>query len=958
MAKNIFTLKNKLPLVITTSLLAGMPIIPALAASAPLAPDQQWRCDPGTTGEGWICRTVTRKAGPVPFVAREPVVAAIKEVPDTSVTTSGTSTAETSAAAIAQPVPVVLVQGELPDEATGTGEVRRSASVEKAFATLDWISIDQLPADKKKRSALSCHGGYQEPVRPGIDFKGDPNNEPLYAEADQSSYLETGQGILTGNVMIRQGYRQVESNKANLNRNTGETTFTGDVVIREPNILMLGERAEVNIDSGRSKLIGAKYVFHDKRIRGEAHSILRRESGVIDMEQATYTTCPPSSCVWQLNGDTIELNPITGFGTATNATVDMWGIPVFYVPRISFPLDDRRTSGFLYPTIAFDSSKNDFDYTQPYYWNIAPNMDATITPRVMTKRGALVEAEYRYLTQSASGELGGAYSTPDGLTKGNLNKDKNRWFVNLKRKQDLTGNWNYQINYTDTSDREYFTDFGTSLDVKSTSPLKQEIYSTYNGGGDSSHQYTFTVGHQTLKNMTQDSDDPYNKDIDLNLKGDWDIGKGFGFSYLFDYTDFQRDKKWDYQKQVWVDKANDVKKGIWTTGPSDSINNAVGGRLYGETAIKYRIENSYSFLEPGVKLRSVHYDLDRLQQAYITKTGRSKSDATKPDTTAPTYYLDGGLFFDRDTTLGGLKFTQTLEPRARYAYTPYRGGQDLNPVFDSSETSFTYNSLWRDDRFNGYDRIGDTNQLSLGLTSRFLEEGGFERFRFGIGQIFYFQHRKTYINPSLSATTDSNGKDNSDINFNESEKQLLQANKASTSPLASQLVWNIRRDLRLTQDWMYNTNAGHNQEYATGLQYLPENGGVINMRYRYRDLVDRAEKNSLGNNTGRYVNGNLEEADFSTVWPVTYDWSLLARYTYDITNKRHMERSFGFEQESCCYMVRVMYRNWIDPSEDIDTAKADKGIFLEFVLKGLGSLTGSKVNTFLQGISGYSKRKD
>ncbi len=958
MAKNIFVLKNKLPLVITTSVLAGMPILPVMAASSPLAadqlapnqltPNQQWRCDPGANGEGWLCRIESRQAGSIPFAAREPITPARKEVPDTQVTISGDSTPITSAETVlTQPVPVVSQVAEIPQEATTAGETMRSASVEKAFATLDWQPLNQLPETlQNKRSSQVCEGAYQEPLRPGIDFTGDPNDEPLLAEADQSSYQETGQATLKGHVVVRQGYRQIESDEARVDRDTGQTRFIGNVVIREPNTLLLGEQADVNIDSGRAEISKAQYVFHDSRIRGEADTILRRESGVIDMNKASYTTCKPEGCVWQLNGERVELNPLTGQGTATHATVDMWGVPVFYAPWVSFPIDERRKSGFLYPTIAYSSGEMGFDYTQPYYWNIAPNIDATITPRIMTERGALVEGEFRYLTESARGELGGAYSTPDRLKDENLNRDDNRWFINLKHQQAITGNWNYRINYTDTSDREYFDDFGTRTKVDHTSPLHKEIYTTYTGGSSSAHQYSFTAGHQTLENMTQDSDDPYSKDIDLSLQGAWDIGQGFGFSYLVDYTDFQRDKEWKYKEQVPVNPENDVHKGVW--GEGSGINNAVGHRLYGETGIKYRFENSYSFLEPGIKVRSVRYDLDRLDQSYTTK----------PDTTAPTYTLDGGLLFDRPTTLGGLKLTQTLEPRARYVHTPYRSDQSLNPDFDTSEYSFNYSTLWRDDRFSGHDRIGDTNQLSLGITSRFIEENGFERFRFGIGQIFYFKDRKTYIDPNLSATKDNNGQDNSDTNLGEAERRILEANEASTSPLASQLVWNIRQDLRLTQDWIYNTNKGYNQEYATGLQYLPEPGRVMDLRYRYRNQVDRAEKDDLGNNTGHYVNGNLEEADFSTVWPISHDWSMLARYTYDLTNKRHMERSLGFERDSCCYMVRVMYRNRIDPAEDIDTAKADKGIFLEFVLKGLGSITGSSVETFLQDISGYSNRKD
>ncbi|MTI15469.1 LPS-assembly protein LptD [Sansalvadorimonas verongulae] len=973
MAKNIFILRNKLPLVITTGLLASLPVLPA-AANTELTQDTQWLCQQNTAGNGWQCNIAPRKAGPIPFAKRAPVTPALKKAPDIPVVVEGqTSRADSALAVTALTAPANAEVSALPVSPTAAGS-EQSTSVASAFATLDWRPLNQLPAARQTtRSALMCEGGYVEPYRPGIDFKGDPSDAPIFAEADESTYLETGQGTLTGNVVVRQGYRQIESDVANMDRNTSESNFIGNVVIREPNILMVGDRADVNMDSGRAEVTNAKYVFHDAGSRGKAQSITRRESGIIDLDKATYTTCKPGSCVWKLDAGKVELNPTSGFGTATNATLDLWNLPVFYTPWISFPLDDRRKSGLLFPSFAWDSGTdgNGFDYTQPIYWNIAPNMDATITPRVMTNRGALVESEFRYLTPSAKGELGGAYTTADQVEDKNLNYDQNRWMVNLLHEQNLTSNWSYRVNYTDTSDREYFDDFGTALNVDSISPLKKEIYTTYEGGGQSSNQWKVSLGTQQLENMTQDADDPYNKDIDFDLTGAWDIGSGFGFDYAVGYTDFQRDKDWKYQKQQLVTTVpgEDVYRGLWGEPTSKNTTHAIGQRLNTDSTVKYRFQNIYSFVEPGVQLRTVNYDLDRVDanSIYVDQKpfkdfGYSDSDLQKPSTAGATYYLDSGLFFDRPASFGNMKFTQTLEPRAKYVYTPHIKDQDLNPNFDSSESSFSYSSLWRNDRFSGPDRIGDTNQLALGITSRFLEDNGYERFKFGIGQIFYFQDRKLFID----ATLNDNNKNN-DTNLTETNQRKVDANKASTSPLATQLVWNIRRDLRLTQDWMYNTNAGHNSEYAIGMQYLPKAGSVFNARYRYRDQVDRTVKESSGANKGNnkivngkpvYTSGNLEEVDFSAVWPLTPQWSVLGRYTHDLTNKRNMERSFGFEQESCCYMIRVMYRNWIDPTKDIDTAETDKGIFFEFVLKGLGNITSSRVGAFLNEITGYSSRKD
>ena len=972
MAKDIFILKNKLPLVITTGLLASLPVLPVIA-SQELNSDSQWVCKQAIGGKGWQCSVIPRTEGPIPFAQRAPVQPALEKSPGTPVEiTGGFSPENKGAAASSAPapektrksepaVPVAVTPAAVTpaEKLPGYMDNGRPLTVSQAYTTLDWRPIDQLPqAQKNLRKNRLCGGGYDEPSRPGQDYQGDPAKASIYAEADKSSYHEGGIATLSGNVLMRQGYRQIESNVAHMNRNTSEADFEVDVVIREPNLLLIGNKAKVNTDSGYAEIHDADYVFHQDGIRGEAKKIIRHEDETIELDNATYTTCPPEGCVWQLNGRKVKLDREAGMGTATHATVDILGLPVFYTPWITFPIDDRRKSGLLFPTLSYSSGEdsNGFDYTQPIYWNIAPNMDATITPRVMSNRGALIESEFRMMTGSSMTELGGAYSTKDKIEQKNLNYDQNRWMVNLNHTQNLTKNWDYEINFTNASDREYFSDFATSLDVNSQSPLVQQIYTNYQSSGDGPHQWNLNVGTQHLKNMSQDADDPYDKAVDLTLNGKWGEATGFGFNYVLAYTDFQREGDWQYKRQDRVNKEHDIYQGVWGKGAADSITNATGGRLYAETGVSYRFENSYAFLEPGVKWRSVHYRLGDLKQAYADKyVGSDLDKAKSPDTNAPTAYLDGGMYFDRPTAFGDLKLTQTLEPRFRYVYTPYRGSQGLNPDFDSSDSTFSYSSLWRDDRFSGYDRIGDTNHVSLGITSRFLEENGFERFRFSIGQMFYFEDRKVYIDPRLESG------ENDDTNLTEENERLLAANKANRSPIASQMVWNIRRDLRLTQDWIYNTDQSWNQEYATGLQYLPQPGAVFNMGYRYRNQVDRAEKYKdglqMGNNTGKYVNGNLEEASISAVWPLANQWSVFGRYSRDLTNKRHMDRSFGFEQDSCCYKMRVMYRNWIDPDEDIDTAETDKGIFFEFVLKGLGNITSSKVADFLKGVSGYSSRK-
>ena len=967
MTSTLFTLENRLPLAIITGFLASQFITLSHAGQPGSLPG---------AGPGWDDRTGSdgdrphdrgaRNVEPLKSASQIPVSPKHQDDPAASVTVAGTATTGKK-----PPEPAVIA-----NVATAAVTTAPVASEPPAvMKTLDWVFLTRLPPERQSsRDSLLCKGGYLEPERPGMDYVGDPANAPIHATADTSTYQDGGFGNLCGNVVISQGYRQAESDVARLDRSENIVDLEGNVVIREPGLLMTGDDAIVNTASGYAEIIDARYVLHQKRIRGQAGRIVRRESGVVDMDDASYTTCPPEDCVWELKGQEVELNPSTGFGTAKHATLRVQDVPVLYVPYIYFPIDDRRQTGLLYPTIGFGDDDIGFDYTQPWYWNIAPDHDATITPRYMSKRGLMLENEFRYLMADARGAIGGAFLSGDQLKNENRNYDEDRWLINWHHEQQLTTDWHYRIDFTNASDKDFLRDFGTGLKPGSWSPLNQQITSTYYGG-DNAHQWRFTASLERLKNMSVDSDDPYNREPRLTVSGDRDMGAGFGFGYLADYTGFDRDKNWNYKRKVintGFDQKHDIERSVY--GKGYGINNAVGERLYLQSGVKYRLGRTYGFVESGVRLSHVGYDLRRLDlqdiRTQMKDPSLSKNDIGNPSTTAPLYALDTGLFLERNVTLGDTGFVQTLEPRAKYLYVPYRRQQNLNPGFDTSYVSFSYDTLWRDSRFSGYDRIGDTNQLALGVASRFLGEDGYERFRFEAGQIFYFQRRKVYLDPAL------NVEENPDYNPSEAIRRLMEENKASTSPLATRLVWNVRHDLSLRQDWMFNTRRGRTDEYSLGIHYLPGKNHALNVRYHYRDQIDRTVKDRDGNNiwinpaTGaivpsgtsgavpRTASGNLEEADVSFLMPLGIHWNTVGRWTYDVTNSRNMERSFGIERESCCYKVRVLYRNWIDPREDIDTARTRHGVFVQFVLKGLGSLSSSaRVESFLQDIDGYRPEK-
>ena len=927
-----------LTLAITASLLASQP---ALRAYANDVPENEWSCSPATSGSGWECTSTPRKQG---VMKRAPLPAA-------------TPAAAAPAATASQEKPQPVEKKE-----TITTAVPHKAEPPSLKTTLDWVPVMKLtPEQRAKQPAYTC-GTYIEPERPGKYFKGDPDTQPIVAEADSSNYDQESIATLEGNVRIQQASRQFESDKVTLDKLQNYAQFEGNTRLREPGILIVGDRGEAQLDSGKAKVENATYVIHDSKLRGQASTIVRNEDTTMDLTNATYTSCPPGDKGWLLSGKDVNINPVTGFGTARDATIKVQGLPILYTPYIYFPIDDRRQSGFLYPSFA-SGSDNGIDISIPYYLNLAPNYDATITPRLLSKRGMLLEAEARYLTDMNEGELGVAgLAGKDQLEDDNPYQDEERWLVNWQHKTQLTSSWDVQVDYADASDKGYLDDFSSQLNLTSTGPLNQRVGTRYIGG-DENHDWQFKIDAHKYKNMSRTSDDPYNKLPQLELKGNWLAGDNLTVGYLADYTKFSRDDKWQYLHEELdpnFDPADNVKRSVYDQGYG--IKRAEGERMYLETGVSFPMRWSYAFLTPEVKVRHVQYNLnnlvrseviDDLNAAYGNFTNNDYTES--PKTTVPAFSLDSGLYFDRFTSFGSTQYTHTFEPRMKYLYAPHVEGQEMNPIFDTAQMDFNYSSLWRDNRFSGYDRLADANQLSLGFTTRLMEENGFERVRFGIGQIVYFKDRKVYISPVAGSNNNQ-----PDTDPNSEKNRLLDQMDDPTSPLASELVYNINRSMSLRQDLVWDTNENQIDNYGIYYRYHPEGRKAINIGYRYRDQLDRYIKDKNGNYipSMETTSNNLSQSDLSFAWPVSNNWSALGRWQYDLTNKRNLEVLSGVEYNSCCYQVRLLWRSWIEPDDNIDHPSSKSGVFLQFVLRGLGDLTGGSVNDYLSGIQGYNTQRE
>ncbi|CAM3799106.1 LPS-assembly protein LptD [Pseudomonas reidholzensis] len=927
--------RRKFPLLVTGSLLVLQPLATSYVVAA-----EQFDCQVSASG-GWDCKPKTSVSTLPP-----------RPVHEGAALSTGTEGEAFEASADGKPAPMLVT------ESKGRGLKTRSED----YSHLDWVPREKLTAAQLAETGPYCAGAYVEPTRPGMDDTTPKDEAPTYLNAKVSKYQQEQQiATLAGDVVMRQGSMQVEADEANLYQAENRGELKGNVKIRDNGSLVVGDQGQIQLDTGEAQVDNAEYVMHKSRIRGSALYAKRGENAIIRLKDGTYTTCEPNSNAWTLKGNNITLNPATGFGTATNVTLRVKDFPVFYTPYIYFPIDDRRQSGFLPPSFS-SSSDTGFMLVTPYYFNLAPNYDATLYPRYMAKRGMLMEGEFRYLTKSSEGQFGGAYLNDESNDREKqTDYQKDRYMLNWQHKGGLDKRLMAEVDYTKISDPFYFQDLESDqIGVESTDYVIQQGALTYRGDSYTARLNVLAYEMATISAIT-----PYDRLPQLTLNGQLPFTPGgLNFTYESEAVRFDR----DLQNGTVINKDGELD----TTAGADGrrldqnvfgLARANGTRLNVAPAISLPMAASYGYFTPKLKYVYTHYDLDL--------DGKGKSDLATADAetldlrgdfsssqnrSIPVFSVDSGLYFDRNTQWFGKNYRQTLEPRLFYLNVPYEDQKDI-PVFDTGESYFNYSSLFRDNRFTGSDRIGDENKLSLGVTNRWIEENGFERQRISVGQAVYFQDRKVQL-PGIDWRT-------------------RQDSQSNVSPYALEYMFAFNRDWRLNAEYNWDPDTSSPRSGSAMFHYQPEDNPnkVINAGYRYRN--DLVRYDSLtgtwqvgGGNYGTpgtpgYVEDyyKIEQHDFSVIWPIVPQWSVIARWQHDYNRNRTLEAMGGFEYDNCCWKLRLINRYWID-YDDFSQAipeneKGDHGIFLQIVLKGLGGVVGNKVESFLdQGIQGYRTRED
>lgn len=847
----------------------------------------QYNCRANPDGDGWVCERIEPgQQTSRPLVTRPPSSA---------------------------PAPELQPRDQAPAQSNEAAANLTASSAIDARFPLDWVPRESLSAQQRQELAPFCCGLFIDPLQGRVDPDADPTQADMQFNA-ASGLTQVSRNLISidGDITVTQGNRRVTNDDStSINQGDDTVLMEGNVEFREPGLLLTGSSAFINSAENTNRVESAQYVLHDYGVHGSAASIVYNgATDLVSIDNGEFSRCEPGSEFWTLRADSITLDQEAGRGYARNASLRLGKVPVFYFPfTLAFPLGDQRSSGFLAPSTG-STRTGGFDFELPYYFNLAPHYDATLAPRLISDRGVMTSAELRYLASWSMNTLNMSHLAGDDLYDP-ITKDlpgtesppvADRWFIGYEHHGALGRNWSTYVDYNAVSDSDYFYDLGSSgLNVTSQTHLNRQGRLDYR-----SPWLRAGLNVQRIQVI-----DPYYAAIDLNTPFDrlpqfyfdtdtYLVG-GLHVGLTGQVTSF--DRKLDENR-------------LSTTQIDDGalVN---GQRVNLEPSLGWSVEAPGWFLRSEATYKYTEYRLD--SQALGT--------AESPDVGVPVYSLDTGLVFERPSGSG----TQTLEPRVYYLYSEYQDQSNL-PLFDSSELNFSFNQLFRDDRFSGGDRIGDADQVAVALTTRFLNSRGAEQARFSLGQIHYFADRQVSLsNP-------------------------LQNWVPRYAPLADQSALVGEIGMQLGRNWQFNTDAQWNEdrkevdEGSLQLRYQRDNEHLFNLAYRYRRLV-----NSPNFILPAGIDPRIKQTDVSALWPLNENWTLLGRWNYDHSNERNLESFAGLQWRNCCASIRLVAREWVDENElFLPNSEPNRGIFVQFTLNGLGNITGGGLSNLLQdGIWGF-----
>ena len=701
-------------------------------------------------------------------------------------------------------------------------------------------------------------------------------DEPLIAEADRVT-SDDGVVILEGNTTLKYQGRALSADNAEYNPKTGEVAVEGALRFLGQGIALESSNAFLDMDDNVFRTGQSDYEidFNGRRASGSALGMSREANGNFLLEGATYSSCPPGDKSWFVRADSIVLNPDTGIGTARDLRLVFKGVPIIALPVFSFPITDKRKTGLLAPIIARGESTG-LELHLPWYWNIRPNLDATFTPRFMSTRGVQLQSEFRYLNRVGNWILDNEYLAD------RARDDETRHFSRLRHSGRIGPYTTSSIDAANVSDSDYLDDLGGTFRLASITHLEQRADLVYER--DNVTAVARVQAFQTVDDTIAREDRPHRRLPQLKARVT-------GPRTLFN---LHSEVEGEF---VFFDK-------------SDAV---TGSRIDVQPRLSLPIERDAWFLNTTASQRFTYYAL----------TDSGDDFESTPSRTISTFAVDGGLYFERVFDEEGS--VQTLEPRIYYLRVPFQN-QDNLPVFDSSAFDFNFSQLFRENRFSGADRVADADQLSIALTTRYLDgDDGSERLRASIGQIRFFDDRRIALPGSIDPSTGLATDDVEDF-----------IDTRDSSDIVSELTATIDRDWFVKGGIQWNPDIERTVRGSLLLSYRPDDERIINIAHRV--VNSRPEV--------------TEQIDISAVWPLSDSIKLAGRWNYSLDADTSIESLLGIEYDSCCWAVRFAARRFIaDDGDDHET-----NLYLQLVLKGLAPVGQNYGGLLENAILGYKDK--
>jgi LPS-assembly protein len=686
-------------------------------------------------------------------------------------------------------------------------------------------------------------------------LESDPDDPRIEITSDEGELGRAGDAILTGNVRIRMGQRLLAADKAEIDATARSVRLTGDVEFLDPELRVRGRGGQYG--GGTGSFDGAEFEIPGQSARGAAEGVRLRGDSIIELEGVRYTTCPAGNEDWVLGARLISIDQESRIGTGRDVRLEFKGVPILYAPWLTFPVGEERKSGLLFPSIGA-SNKTGTQFAIPYYWNIAPNYDATITPRVFFTRGLRIDPEFRYLTERSAGQVEAEYMFHDS------DYGDARGVAQLAHVTRLRPLARLRVDAAHATDSSYFEDFGIGFEGTSVTFLDRLAELRQ----DTTH-WSFVArvrDYQVLDQALPDEDQPYTQLPRLVALGRWyDLHGGLRAAVRAEAVHFTSDLQED------------------------------GSRIDLEPMLGWRRDARGGYLEANAAWRATAYSLSEAAAGVDDDPVRS----------LPVLSAGAGLVLERAAGSGGQR-VQTLEPRVMYLYVPYRDQSGL-PVFDTGLPDLNLVQLFRNNRYVGADRVGDANQLNVGITSRLLDAGGGRQYLSAtLGQAVYFEDPRVVL-------PDEPPRDR------------------STSDLIAEVELTAFKHWSARAAYQWNPDLTRTEYADFRVQFQPASDRVVNAAYRFRNDV-------------------LDQFDVSAAWPFAGQWRGFARWVYSLQEEKTLDQFVGLEYGSCCWALRVVTRRFVSSrTGDIDTS-----IGLQLELKGLSNV-GTDAESFLrEAIRGYS----